>query len=84
MRLINHEWGSYAFDLLVTHLKMPDAYCTVLEDGGVGWWGFCLESSAEQVGMSPCINGVQTWLSISIWRVSTPEHSKARLQMNGP
>lgn len=50
MRVYRHKWGDYAFDLLVIHLKMPYADRTVLEDGGVGWWGFRLQSSAEQYG----------------------------------
>ena len=52
MRLYSHEWGNYAFDLKVIHLKMPYVYRTVLEDGGVGWWGCRRESSAEPVRIS--------------------------------
>lgn len=36
--------------LLLTFPKMPHASCSVLEDGGVGRWGFCSETFAEQVG----------------------------------
>lgn len=48
MRFMNHECGNYVNDLLLTHTwkNMP----CVLEDGGVGWWGFYLESSSEQYG----------------------------------
>lgn len=47
--LQRHEQANCAADLLVIFLKMPHVCCSVLEDGGVGWWRFCFETSAEQV-----------------------------------
>lgn len=47
--LKHHDRAIRAAELLTTSLKMPDVTLSVLEDGGVGWWRFCFEASAEQV-----------------------------------
>lgn len=44
-----HYEAHHAGGRLATLTKMPYARCLELEDGGVGWRGFCFGSSADQV-----------------------------------
>lgn len=47
-----HYEGYRAGGRPATLMKMPYACCPGLEDGGVGWRGFCFGSSKEQVSRS--------------------------------
>ena len=50
----------------------------VLEDGGVGWWGFYLESSSEQVRTKRANRGVALWELCIPEFGSTADSSKCR------
>lgn len=46
---MHHDKAGWAHNLFVTQKKMPYVRYCVLEDGGVGWWGFCFDTFSEQV-----------------------------------
>lgn len=52
-----HYEGYRAGGRPATLMKMPYACCPGLEDGGVGWRGFCFGSSTEQVSRSGVVTG---------------------------
>lgn len=52
---------------------------SVLEDGGVGWWRFCSETFAEQVGVPELLQDVFHYIDVSDPESSSLINQRGRL-----